>query len=237
MKKILLVAASALFLLTSSYSQNNDKVKSKIEGSGKVVTKEVTVNSFDELNVNGVFNVLLTQGNSESVKIEADDNLQELFEVKNDGSKLNIGMKKDVNYNSKTKIKVYITFRKLKNMDLKTAGNVSSDNDLKFDDLTINNKSVGAVDLKLTAQKLDINNKSVGNLKLNGKADNVVIKNKGVGSVQASDFVVQKMNIENEGVGGAEVNAEKELVVKDSFLGKVNNKGKASARRLNKVVI
>jgi Putative auto-transporter adhesin, head GIN domain len=240
MRKYFLIMACAMLVITlatQAQKDDNNKEKPRIEGSGNVITKDVTVSSFDALNVSGVFNVLLTQGNKESVKIEADDNLQDLFEVKNEGSTLTIGMKKDVNFNSKTKMKVYVTFKSLKSMDLKTVGNISSDNDLKFGDLKINNKSVGSVDLKMTAQNLDIDNKSVGNVKLGGKADNAVIKNKGVGSMQAADFVVQKMNIENNGVGNAEVNAERELVIKDSFLGKVNNKGKATARRIKKVVI
>ena len=122
-------------------------------------------------------------------------------------------------------------------MDLKTVGNVSADQSLSFDDLHIDNKSVGTIDLKLTAQSLNIENKSVGDVKLSGKADNVTIRNKGVGSIKAADFVVQKMDIDNTGVGSAEVNAEKELKVKDSFLGKVSNKGNATAKRINKVVI
>jgi hypothetical protein len=45
------------------------------------------------------------------------------------------------------------------------------------------------------------------------------------------------MDIDNNGVGSATVNAEKELKVKDSFLGKVRNKGNATVRKMNKVVI
>jgi hypothetical protein len=96
---------------------------------------------------------------------------------------------------------------------------------------------VGSVDLKLTAQSVNLDNTSVGNVKLNGKAENAVIKNKSVGSIMAADFVVQKMDIDNNGIGSAEVNAEKELKVKDSFLGKVRNKGAATIKRMNKVVI
>jgi Putative auto-transporter adhesin, head GIN domain len=127
------------------------------------------------------------------VKIEAEDNLQDLFEVKNEGSELVIRMKSHAHYNSKKKMKVYITFKKLTSMELKTVGNVSSDQNMSFDDLKIDNKSVGSVDLK--------------------------------------------MDIENTGVGSAEVNAEKELKVKDSFLGKVTNKGGATIKRMNKVTI
>ena len=238
MRKFLLFS---LLVISLGVSAQDEKVhksdKPKIEGSGNMVTREVSVQSFDELNVSGVFSVLLTQGGKEGVRIEADDNLQELFEVKNEGSKLNISMKKDVNFSSKKKLKVYISFKKLKNMDLKTVGDVSSDQNLNFDDLKLHNKSVGNVDLKLTAQTLNVDNKSVGNIRLSGKANNVVIRNKRVGSIQAGGFVVQTMDIDNNGIGSAEVNAEKELKVKDNMMGKVTNKGAAAIKRMNKVVI
>ncbi|MDP4264725.1 MAG: head GIN domain-containing protein [Bacteroidota bacterium] len=236
MKKIsfllLIISAVSVFSATAQ-----DKDKPKMEGSGNVITKEISIQPFDQLDVSGVFSLKLSQGNKEEVKIEADDNLQDLFEVKNEGSKLVISMKKGVNFNSKKKMKVYITFKKLKSMDLKTVGDVSSEQSLSFDDLTIGNKSVGSIDLQLTAQSINIDNKSVGNIKLNGKADNARITNKSVGSILAADFVVQKMDIDNDGVGSAEVNAEKELKVKDSFLGKVRNKGAATIKKSNRQVI
>lgn len=233
---------SSLFVIAtvsvfSVQAQDKVKDKPKVEGSGNVVTKEFSVQSFDHLNVSGVFSVLLSQGNKEEVKIEADDNLHAYFEVKNEGSKLTVTMKKDVNISTKKKMKVYITFKKLKEMDLKTVGDISSDKTLSFENLKIDNKSVGAVDLKLNAATVEINNKSVGDVKLSGKADNVTIKNKSVGSIKAADFAVQKMDIDNDGVGSAEVNAEKEIKVKDSFLGKVTNKGAATIKRIEKARI
>jgi hypothetical protein len=242
MRKIFLLFTIASFvtatrLQAQEHDKAKDKDKPKIEGSGNVITKTVNVQSFDQIDVSGVFSLKLSQGSKEEVKIEADDNLQDLFEVKNDGSKLTITMKKETNFNSKKGLKVYITFKKLKSMDLKTVGNVSSEESLSFDDVKIGNKSVGSVDLKLTAQSVNIDNKSVGDVKLNGKADNAVIRNKSVGSIRAGDFVVQKMDINNDGIGSAEVNAEKECKVKDSFLGKVSNKGAATIKRMNKVVI
>jgi hypothetical protein len=238
MRRNIMLAILAIFVSTSftaaqedHKNHKSDKDKPKIEGSGNVITRDVTVQSFDQLDVSGVFSVSLAQGNKEGVKIEADDNLQDLFEIKNDGSKLVVSMKKDKNFSSKTKMKVYITFKKLKSLELKTVGNVSSENDLSFDNLELDNKSVGSVSLKLNAQSLNVENKSVGNVKLEGRADKVTIRNNSVGSIQAANFVVQTMDIDNSGVGSAEVNAAKELKVKDSFLGKVVNKGAATAKR------
>jgi hypothetical protein len=88
-----------------------------------------------------------------------------------------------------------------------------------------------------TATRVDIQNTSVGNVRLTGKADDAIVKNSGVGSLEAAGFVVQTMNIENSGIGSAEVNAAKELKVKDNGMSRVKNKGAAVARKQNKVVI
>ena len=239
MLKLLLATTMAGCLSIAAIAQNKEEKRETIEGNGKMVTREVPVQSFDALKASGIYELNLRQGPKESVKIEADENLQDLFIVHNEGSKLIIEMKKleHKNLNIHDKLKVYITFKNLKTLDLSTIGNVRSDEQLSFGDLEVNNKSVGHVDLNLTANKLDLKNKSVGNVKLRGKAQEAVLINSGVGSIQAGNFLVQTMNIENTGVGSAEVNAEKNIKVKDSFLGKVRNKGAAHIKNMNKVVI
>ena len=234
MRKTILVALTTIALNQASIAQEKNET---IEGNGKLVTKEVPVSAFDVLKAKGVYELKLSQGAKESVKIEADENLQNLFQVRNEGNELVIDMK-DLNHKNlkiKNKMRVYVTFKNLKELDLSTVGNVASEEQLAFDDLNMENKSVGNVDLKLTANKIDLKNKSVGNVKLSGKAEDAVFKNSGVGSLEAGSFVVQTMNIENSGVGSARVNAEKDLKVKDSFMGKVENKGKATVRKMNKV--
>ncbi len=230
------VCITLLFITSLAMASQAQKQKT-LEGNGKIVTRDVAVSSFDVLKASGVYELRLLQGNTESVKIEADENLQEYFNVKNEGSKLVIDMEKlkNVNLKMKHKLRVYVSFKKLRQMELNTVGDVASEENLSFENLDMNNRSVGNVSLKMTAQKLDLNNSSVGNISLEGKAQDAVVKNNGVGSLSAGSFVVQTMNIENTGVGNAEVNAEKNLKVKDSFLGKVNNKGKAAVRRMNKV--
>ena len=233
MKRIFVIA-----LLASVFTAQAQKEERKrIEGSGNVINREVAVQSFDELDASGLFNLRLSQGDKEQVKIEAEDNLQELFIVRMEGSKLSISMKKNVNINTKKKMNVYVTFKKLKAMDLSMVGGTYSDEPLSFADLRLNNQSVGSVNLDLSAQSMRMDNESVGSVKLTGKAENAIIKSSSVGSIQAGEFVVQKMDINNSGVGSAVVNAAKELIVSDSFLGKVKNKGGAVVKKTNKTVI
>jgi hypothetical protein len=239
MRKNLFLMLAIIALGFSTMAQKNDKYddKDRIEGSGNVITKDITVKSFDELIASGVFNLLLSQGDKESLKIEADDNLMDLFIIENNGSTLTIKMKKNSNFNSKKQLKVYVTFKTLKSMDLGMVGGTSSDEKLKFADLKLKNQSVGSVSLNMTLQTLNMENQSVGSVKLEGSAENAVVKNNSVGSINAGNFVVQKMDIENNGVGSATVNAEKELKYSDSFLGKVSNRGNATVKKKNKVVI
>ena len=242
MSKILWACLAGFLLSATANAQDNNNKKEEpetIEGNGKLVTRDVHVSSFDALQASGVYELKLSQGNSESVKIEADENLQDLFDVHNEGNKLVIGMKKLENKNLriKDKMTVYVTFRKLKDLSLKTVGNVKSDEQLNFDDLTLNNKSVGNISLKLNADKLELTNKSVGHVRLEGKAQNAVFRNSGVGSLDASNFVVQTMDIENAGIGSARVNAEKNLKVKEGMTGRVHNQGAAQPRRIRRVQI
>jgi hypothetical protein len=237
MSKILFVAAFALLATANVKAQKSEQ--ETIEGNGKLVTRDVPVSSFDELNASGVYELKLAQGDKEAVKIEADENLQQYFTVHNEGSKLFIDMKsmKNKGFRNKSKMRVYVTFKKLKAMELSTVGSVNAEKELSFSDLEIKNASVGKVDLSLSANTLKFNNTSVGEVKLAGKAQNAVFTNHGVGNLDAENFVVQTMNIENNGVGGATVNAEKELKVKDNMLSRVKNKGAAPVRKNNKVEI
>ena len=233
----LMLAITALGFSTMAQKNNKYDDKDRIEGSGNVITKDISVKSFDELDASGVFNLQLSQGDKETLRIEADDNLMDLFIVENEGSTLKIKMKKNSNFNSKKQLKVYVTFKTLKSMNLGMVGGTSSDEKLKFADLKLKNQSVGSVSLNMTLQTLTMENQSVGSVKLEGSAENAVVKNNSVGSINAGNFVVQKMDIENNGVGSATVNAEKELKYSDSFRGKVSNRGNATVKKKNKVVI
>ena len=235
MRKFFMASLASTLLLTSVVAQ--DEKRSTVEGNGNMITKDIAVSSFEILKASGIYELRLSQGDKESVKIEADENLHQYFNVKNEGNSLVIDMDKlkKVNLKTKSKMKVYVTFKKLKEMELKTVGNVASDENLSFENLSFKNRSVGNVDIDLTVNKLELSNTSVGNITLDGKAQDVNVINTGVGTLHAGNFVVQTMNIENSGVGNAEVNAQKNLKVKDSFLGKVKNKGAAPVRKMNKV--
>jgi Putative auto-transporter adhesin, head GIN domain len=240
MKKGMVLSLLGLFCAAIVTAQE----KKTIEPSGHIITKDVSVKSFDAIRAKGLYELILSQGNGESVKIEADDNLIDLFSVTNEGSTLVIDMPelKDKNINFKNKddhqslkLKVYVNCKNLKSLDVGVIGNVHSETIIKSNAFEIDSKNVGNIDLKLAADKLTVYNKGVGNITLNGSATNAVIKNSGVGELEGKDLVVQTMNIDNSGVGKANVNVQKDLTIKQSFLGKVSNKGAAKTHEMEGV--
>lgn len=238
MKKILFLTAVAITGATMVNAQET------IKPSGNIITRDVSVKPFNAIKANGLYELILTQGSTEAVKVETDDNLQKFIEVSNDGNTLVIDEPALRNHNfnitgadgereKKQHFKVYVTFKSITLMDLQTIGNITAANPLTFDALEINDKSVGNIKMAITTEKLTVTNKGVGTVTLSGNVNNAVITNTGVGSFQGNGLVVQTMHITNTGVGHADVNVVKNLIVKDSFLGKVKNSGSAKTIKMD----
>jgi len=240
MKKIIVPFLLMAICASAAIAQE----KTKIEPSGKIITKDVQVQPFNAIHAEGLYELILSQGDKESVKIEADDNLMDLFSVKNSGNTLEIDMPKlkdkNIDFSNKDdrrslRLKVYVTFKDLKSLDVAVVGNVRSETALKSDAFKLESKNVGNVDLKLTTDKLTVENKGVGNITLSGNVKDADIKNQGVGQFEGEDLLVQTMSIDNTGVGHANVNVAKDLTIKQTFLGKVNNKGNAKTHKMDGV--
>ena len=64
-----------------------------VRGSGDVIVEERDVSDFEEILVTGAGRVIVTQGGSESLSIETDDNLMQYIETEVRGNTLEIGFK------------------------------------------------------------------------------------------------------------------------------------------------
>ena len=71
-----------------------------VKGSGDIVVEDRKVSDFDEILVTGAGRLIITQGDSESLSIETDDNLVEFIETKVEGNTLEIGFTEDALFSS-----------------------------------------------------------------------------------------------------------------------------------------
>ena len=117
-----------------------------IRGNGEVTKQMHNVENFDAIKVGGARTVILTQGDSVSVVVETDSNLQEYITLEVKDGTLHFGFKSKKIMKYKV-LKFYITAPDYKSIRVSGASKVVSTGTLNGDQLQISTS--GASDLKL----------------------------------------------------------------------------------------
>ncbi|MGB3777843.1 MAG: head GIN domain-containing protein [Tunicatimonas sp.] len=216
----------AVSFVTTACAQN-------ISGNGNVVEENRPVESFSSIDVGGVLNVYLTQGDTESVTVEADENLLDLIITENRGNTLVVKLKKGIDIKKAKDKNVYITLRSIDELEVGGVVNVKSTNALTADAFDLDIGGVGNTDLELRCDRLNAKADMVGNLTLSGEVREANIRNGGVGSLKAFDLKVDRLTIKNSGVGSAEVQAQEEISINSSGVGSVRYKGDPVVKELS----
>lgn len=224
---------SIALLLTCLFTANLSFAQ-RLKGNGNITEKTYPVSAFNEMEIDGVFDVYLTQGNSESVKLSIDDNLLPYVKVSNDGDKLIVKWekRKDESVNN-VHSNLYITLKDITRLELHTVGKLQTTNVLRLKALKMDLHHVGSSDVELDCGQLRINYNGVGNVTLSGRAKTADIRCNGVGSLKAFDLAVDVLNLDSNGVGSAEVYAEKEISIESSGVGSVRYRGNATVKKMN----
>jgi len=194
-----------------------------IEGNGKVVVQERSVSSFTVIDVGGAFEIELTQGDQTALTIEADENLLNLIITEVSGNTLEIYTKEDIR--KFEKLKVYITFVELEELDLSGACEVYGNGTLQLDKLSCDVSGAMEMDLSLNASELTIDASGASEINLAGFAETVSIELSGAGELSAFELETDYFSLEISGAGDADIFVNKELDVEASGAASVRYKG------------
>ena len=224
MKKPLIVVISVLLiaLLTSACEIN------MVSGSGKLVTENRQVSGFTSVTFAGLGELNITQGTSESLTIEAEDNIMPRIKTTISNGDLYIGFESD-NWQDMVRptrtVKFDLKVRSLKQLDLQGLGNLTMPN-WQADAATIKVGGAGGVKItKLTAGNLMVSMTGAGNVDLAGKVTSQTITLSGLGNYAAGALDSQQATVNLTGAGGAEVWTRNDLAVKISGAGTVSYYG------------
>jgi hypothetical protein len=221
---------SILFLVTSCSAIFNRATK----GSGNVVIQDIKVGVFSEIEMGGVFNIILSQGTKEAVSIEADDNLLDLITAKVSEKKLIIDFKSGELIRDYTKLNVFITLVDINKLYANCVGNVSAPNPLSLESLILESSGVGDLNLVLDCNDLTIDKSGVGDITLSGQTNNFTINSSGVGDILALELDSKNVVINTSGVGDVQVNAGNSIDVNTSGVGDVEFIGDPRIEKINK---
>ena len=181
---------------------------SQIKGNGDVVIEERNVSEFTEIEVGGIFTVIVKQGLKQTVMLETDSNLSDKIKTDVIGGKLNIS---STEIKSSTKLQIFIEVKNIESIESGGASLVKSEGVLKSDKLEL--LAGGASQINLTIETKDLKTTVSGSaiIILDGNAENNEIDISGVGFLNASKLITNITSGDLSGAGKAKVFANEEV--------------------------
>lgn len=216
---ITLLAAASLCITAISGCRNFDCVY----GSGNQVTQTREVEPFNEIEVGGSIKLVLKQDSNASLRIVADDNIQELIDTRVNGNKLVI--ETENNLCDSGPITIYATARTWEGIDASGAVEVVSDGTLSGERFKLELSGSTKVKLDLNTGDMRTDASGATEVLLTGQARSHEIEISGSGEVEALDFVVGNYNIRTSGASELKINALNELNVRSSGSSEISYRG------------
>ncbi len=199
-----------------------------VEGSGNIVTEERAVSGFNQVTLSGLGDLTIVQGDTESLTIEADDNIINRITTEVIGSRLVIGMEPGFNFNLPKGIQYRLTVKDLTKIEITGFGNVEMDS-LKTDKLTLQLTGSGNINLgDLTADSLDLTISGFGSADVAGSVQDQEVTITGSGNFDAEDLQSETANVTIGGFGSANIWVKSALDVRITGSGSVDYYGSPS---------
>lgn len=212
----------------------------RVIGSGKVISEERQVSGINSISIGSSMNLFIEQTGSESVRIEADDNVIPYVTTQKTGGELAIRLK-SVSFGSIHPINCYVTVKDLSKIKVSSSATVKCD-DLKTENFSIEMASSSKGALIVHVTKLDLNIGSSADITLSGEAVSQDIKLGSSGKLEAYNLVSKDCKIVAQSSGYANINVSEKLDAQVSSSAQVNYKGDpeinskiSSSGSLNKV--
>lgn len=200
-----------------------------IQGSGDVITETRQASNFDSVELNGSGKVIITQGGSESLTIETDDNVMKYVEAKVDGNTLKLGLvtgnETGVNIQSASRLVFNVGVVDLKSLTTSGSGDINSES-IETDSLEATVNGSGGIRIAdLSASELKAEIGGSGEIELSGDVNNQDINIGGSGKYLGGDLCGESVKVTVDGSGKATVCAIDKLDADVSGSGSVNYYG------------
>lgn len=218
------VMAAALLLFCSC----RQIFAKRIRGNGNVTTQSRSVGQFNNIDVSGNIDVYARQDSSVSVRVEADDNLQQYVETFLDGDVLRIKTEEGYNLRPSRQIKVYVSSAMFKKFEASGACNIFSEGKItSTSNIDVDLSGSCDVTLEVSAPKISADVSGACTIKLKGDTKEFEVQGSGSTDIKCFDLVADKVDLDLSGAGDAEVYANVKLSGDISGAASVKYKGTA----------
>jgi hypothetical protein len=163
----------------------------QLRGSGNVTTETRAITAFTAIDVSGVGEVVITQGNVDSLTVETDDNLQAIVLGEVRGDTLYLGINANRGFSDATRVTFTITVKQLTALSFSGAGTFSVRG--------------------LSGEQLTVNHAGAGPVTLDGTVVEQRVTLSGAGNYDGVALVSERATINLSGLGSVVVNASERL--------------------------
>ncbi len=209
-------------------------INGSVRGSGHVISESRQAADFNAISIDFPVELTIQQGQTQSITVEAEDNLMPQLATRVSGSTLIIedtehSISKRVNPTKP--VRIDLTVKDLSRVDFPSAGTLRASG-LKTEDLHISISGAGSVMLTdLNASSLNVDLSGAGSITADGKADDLRTDISGFGSFHGDNLVSQTVHVTISGAGSATVWAKADLNADISGTGSVKYYGSPSVSR------
>jgi hypothetical protein len=196
-------------------------------GSGHVITESREVSNFDQVSLSSVGELVITQGDEESLEIEAEDNVVPKIETEVRERTLYISMKRPFPETViPTKpIRFHLTMKEITGILFSGAGSIRGSS-FETERLELAISGAGRVDISsLSAEELEITLSGVGDLHVAGEVPEQEVNLSGSGAYDARGLESEVTTVTISGAGSATLWVKDSLDVSISGLGSVRYYG------------
>ncbi len=204
-----IIVSSLLGLLFLSCSFNGNSVFG-VSGNGEVKTEQRAVSeSFHSIEASNGLDVYISQGNEESIAVQADENLHELIITEVNDGILKITTSKNIG-NAAAK-KVMLEVVNIKKIKGTSGSDIFSNTTIAAENLEISANSGSDIQLSIDAATVNTNASSGSDIKLNGTANNLSAQASSGADIKAKELIVQKVNAKASSGSDVIITVVKEL--------------------------
>lgn len=194
-----------------------------ILGSGNLTTENRTVEKFSSIEIQGMGDLYLSQGQQLPLRIEAEDNILRVLKADVNGEKLTIYTTACIAPNKP--IKIYASASEISGLYVSGSGNIVGLSKISSDALDLGVSGSGKMNIDVDCKDLHTDISGSGSAVLQGKAANSSVNISGSGTIASYDLTTNVTRINISGAGLAEVNVQSELNAQISGSGGVYYKG------------
>ncbi|GMQ27492.1 GIN domain-containing protein [Algoriphagus confluentis] len=187
-----------------------------------------------KLKVKGVFNLMLTQSDQESIQVIGNQKLVEKLQINQNGDLLELTLE-DVksSFFEMDELEVRLSISNLESFEFNGVGNVETQNAFHTDQTAIQGEGVGNLELEIQSKQITADLNLVGSMKLKGESALLNITNEGIGNIDASQLNAEKVNLISSGIGRIAVHCTGELSLDVSGIGEVKYTGNPTVIKEN----